>query len=74
MVDNSNLNSNSGKLGRSWSFKRKARFAQRLAPELVSRGALKWSVSVVEEGVEKPCIMAISPTQIVIVEIKKKVR
>ncbi|KAL5255160.1 hypothetical protein ACHWQZ_G014555 [Mnemiopsis leidyi] len=72
LVPNQKKSGNPGKLGRSWSFKRKARFAQRLAPELVSRGALKWSVSVVEEGVEKPCIMAISPTQIVIVEIKKK--
>ena len=63
-----------GKLGRSLSFKRKARFAPRLAPEVVSRGALKWNVSVVDEGVEKPCYLAISPNQIVIVEQKTKVR
>ncbi|XP_063682341.1 signal-induced proliferation-associated 1-like protein 1 isoform X3 [Bolinopsis microptera] len=72
LVPNPKKSGNPGKLGRSWSFKRKARFAQRLAPELVSRGALKWSVSVVEEGVEKPCMMAISPTQIVIKELKTK--
>ena len=64
-----------GKIGRSLSFKRKARFAPRLVPEAVSQGALKWAVSVVDVGgMEKPCYLAISPNQIVIVEQKTKVR